>query len=287
MSSLLRADVYVSSRLPIAIKRAGVESSFSPISCTLIQGDSEAVLVDTPISTSQTEDLVRWIRDTAPGKDLKYIYITHGHGDHWFGLTVLKKHWPNVRPIAVPATVAHMKQQIEPAKFEGTWLKYFPGDQIPQPFVLAEPMDSRTFQLEGHDFHAIEVGHSDTSDTTILHVPSIHLVVAGDVVYGDVHQFFGEANTTEKRREWLRAIETIEALKPHTVVAGHKRPGTVDGVFNLRATREYILAFEEAIKTTSSWEELWERMKELYPGRINPHAILAGAVAAFSNESVK
>lgn len=84
MPSLLRADVYVSSRLPIAIKRLGESSAFSPISCTLIQGQTEAVLVDTPISISQTEDLVRWILDTAPGKDLKYVYITHGHGDHSF-----------------------------------------------------------------------------------------------------------------------------------------------------------------------------------------------------------
>ncbi|OBT61642.1 hypothetical protein VE03_08382 [Pseudogymnoascus sp. 23342-1-I1] len=178
---------------------------------------------------------------------------------------------------ATPATVSHTKEQILPAKLEGTWLKFFPGDQIPRPFVLAEPMDSLNFQMEGHDLHAIEVGHSDTNDTTILHVPSIHLVVAGDVVYGDVHQFFVEA-------EWLRAIDTIESLKPHMVVAGHKRASTVDGVFNLRSTREYILAFEEATKTTSSWEEQWERMKTLYPGRINPHAIIAGAVAAFKTD---
>ncbi|KAJ6150425.1 beta-lactamase-like protein [Penicillium samsonianum] len=264
--------------------RAGSPSAFSPISCTLIQGESEAVLVDTPISVSQTESLVSWIKETAVGKELKYIYITHGHGDHWFGISVLQKHWPNLRAIATPATVASMKEQLSREKFEGIWLKLFPGDQIPQPLVLATAMDSDTFNIEGHTFRAIEVGHSDTHDTTILHVLSIDLVVAGDVVYGDVHQYFGEANTTEKRNEWLRAIDLIESLKPQTVIAGHKRAGTVDGVFNLRATRQYIVDFENAVKSTSNWQDLWERMKELYPGRINPHAILAGAVAAFPNE---
>ncbi|KAJ5875959.1 uncharacterized protein N7529_001543 [Penicillium soppii] len=285
MSSVLRADVYVSSRLPIAIERAGGSSAFSPISCTLIQGQSEAVLVDTPISVSQTEDLVSWIKQTAIGKDLKYVYITHGHGDHWFGISIIQKHWPNVRAIATPATVSSMKEQVSPEKFEGIWLKFFPGDQIPQPLVLASAMDSDNFEIEGHTFRAIEVGHSDTHDTTILHVPSINLVVAGDVVYGDVHQYFGEANTTEKRKEWLRAIDMIEALNPQTVVAGHKRAGTVDGVFNLRTTRQYIEDFESATKTTSNWQELWERMQLLYPGRINPHAILAGAMAAFPSEA--
>ncbi|KAE8418139.1 beta-lactamase-like protein [Aspergillus pseudocaelatus] len=230
----LRADVYVSSRLPIAVKRAGTTSKFSAISCTLIQGEKEVVL-----------DLVQWIKETAPGKELTFIYITHGHGDHWFGLPVLKKYWPNVHVLATPGTVAHMKQQTEPAVFEDIWLRFFPGGQIAQPFILAEEMSSPTFMIEGHEFNTVEVGHTDTYDTTVLHVPDIHLVVAEDVVYGDVHQVFGEATTPAKRQEWLRALDKIVSLNPHMVIAGHKRAGTVDGVFNVKATREYILAFDD------------------------------------------
>ncbi|KAF4153895.1 hypothetical protein CNMCM6936_009352 [Aspergillus lentulus] len=281
MSSILQADVYVSSRLPLAVKRAGESSYFSPITCTLIHGKSKAVLVDTPISISQTEDLVSWIKETAPGKDLQYVYITHGHGDHWFGISVLRKHWPNLRALATLGTVQHMQEQVKPEILDGVWRTLFPGDQIPPNPELAKPMASPVFELEGKEFHAVEVGHTDTYNTTVLHVPSIRLVVAGDAVYGDVHQYFGEANTTEKRKEWLRALDTIEALEPHTVIAGHKRPGTVDGLFNLHRTRQYILDFEEAVASTSNWQELWEEMKRRYPGRINPHAILRGALAAF------
>lgn len=280
MSSILQADVYVSSRLPIAIKRLGETSSFSPISCTLIHGHEGAVLVDTPISVSQTEDLASWIKKTAPGKELRYVYITHGHGDHWFGITILRKHWPNLRAIATPGTVEHMKEQLQPEILQGTWLTLFPGNQIPQPLELAEAMDEPVFKLEGHVFRAIEVGHTDTYNTTVLHVPSIRLVVAGDAVYGDVHQFFGEANTPEKRNEWLRALDTIEALDPHTVIAGHKRAGTVDGLFNLQKTRQYILDFEDAVRSASSWKELVADIQRRYPNRINPHAILRGALAA-------
>ncbi len=281
MTSILQADVYVSSRLPIAIKRAGESSSFSPISCTLIHGDSKAVLVDTPISVSQTENLIDWIKDTAPGKDIRYVYITHGHGDHWFGITVLRKHWPNLRAIATPGTVEHMENQLKPEILDGVWRTLFPGDQIPSCLELAEVMETPVFELEGNEFHAVEVGHTDTYNTTVLHVPSIRLVVAGDAVYGDVHQFFGEADTPEKRREWLRALDKIEALQPHTVIAGHKRPGTVDGLFNLYKTRQYILDFDEAVAVSSNWQELWREIQRRYPGRVNPHAILKGAMAAF------
>ncbi|KAE8311690.1 beta-lactamase-like protein [Aspergillus transmontanensis] len=284
MSSLLKADVWVSSRLPIAIQRDGQTSAFSPISCTLIHGTHEAVLVDTPISTTQTSELIKWIEEIAPNKTLKYIYITHGHGDHWFGIPLLLKRWPSARAIATPATVAHSQGQLEPEKFINIWTRFFPG-QIYQPQRTAEPWPSDTFTMEDHEFRIIEVGHTDTYDSTALYVPDIHLVVAGDIVYGDVHQFFGEANTTSKRMEWLRALEIIESLKPHTVVAGHKRAGTVDGVFNIENTRQYILAFEEAVTTTSSPEELYRKMQESFPSRINPHAILAGAKAAFGQNA--
>lgn len=284
MPSLLRADVHVSSRLSIASARVGQSSAWSPISCTLIHGDHEAVLVDTPISISQTETLIQWIEEIIPNKELKYVYITHGHGDHWFGIPILRKRWPSLRAIATRATVEHMKTELAPDTFQNTWLKFFPDGQIYEPAELAEVMETDTFELEGHIFRAVEIGHTDTHDTTVLHVPDLHLVVAGDAVYGDVHQYFAEANTTAKREEWIRAIEKIESLNPHTVVAGHKREGSVDGIYNLQATKEYIWAFESATKSSKNPKELWKRMQELYPNRINPHAILAGAVAAYKEQ---
>src|SRR5215813_110539 len=42
--------------------------------------------------------------------------------------------------------------------------------------TVAEPLADPCFELEGHRLVAIEVGHTDTDDTTILHVPSIGLI---------------------------------------------------------------------------------------------------------------
>jgi hypothetical protein len=69
----------------------------------------------------------------------------------------------------------------------------------------------------------IELGHSDTLHSRPLCVPSIGLVVSGDAVYNYTHPYLAECDD-KARAEWLRALDTIEALRPHAVVAGHGVP---------------------------------------------------------------
>jgi hypothetical protein len=99
------------------------------------------------------------------------------------------------------------------------------------------------------------------------------MVVAGDCVYNDVHQFLGETNSKEGQNAWISVINDIAALKPHTVIAGHKRPGAVDGVNNLAATIKYIEDFGGCLDASSSAEELFSKMTEAYPNRVNPYAL--------------
>jgi len=61
---------------------------WSPISSTLIYGERDAVLVDAPTTVEQAEALADWIADN--GKNLTTIYVTHGHGDHFFGIGTLQ-----------------------------------------------------------------------------------------------------------------------------------------------------------------------------------------------------
>jgi glyoxylase-like metal-dependent hydrolase (beta-lactamase superfamily II) len=260
---------------------------WSPISCTLIHGEKEAVLVDTPITTAQTTDLVRWIKERIPGKQLKAIYITHGHGDHFFGIPTLLHHFPTARPLATVGTLEHMKQQIEEPFFSKTWGSQFPG-QIDQPFHLADPLPSHNeISLEGHALKAIEVGQADTHASTILWVPDIKLAVCGDVAYGDVHQMLAECNTKEKRDGWIASIRKVEALKPELVVPSHKRAGELDGTFHLAESRRYIETFEKLLAQSKSARELSQAMLKAFPSRFNPGALFMGTMAAFPSPKTK
>src|SRR5713101_5705510 len=61
-------------------------------SATLIYGERDAVLVATFLTVEHTQTLVEEI--AASGKNLTAIYITHAHGDHFFGLQQIQDRFP-------------------------------------------------------------------------------------------------------------------------------------------------------------------------------------------------
>src|ERR1700686_1668411 len=108
-----------------------------PISSTLISGERDAVLVDTPITVEQARALVNWV--AARGKNLTTIYATHGHGDHFFGAGPVLKRFPSARLVATPDVVKVMRQQASPQTLASFWKPLFPG-QIFDHLVIAEEL---------------------------------------------------------------------------------------------------------------------------------------------------
>ena len=245
-------------------------------SATLIYGARDAVLVDTFLTVEQSSGLADAI--VVSGNTLKAIYVTHAHGDHFFGIKVLQDRFPNAKALATPAVVAKMKLQITPEKLNNRWRKLFPN-QIPDVISIADPLEGDEIDLEGNKLVVVRLGHTHTDDSTCLHVPSIGLVVAGDAVYNGIHPFLNESNR-QTRLEWIAALDKIDALKPIAVVAGHKIPGNDDSPRNVEETRQYIRDFIRLNDATKTARELYDRMLELYPDRANPGSLWSSAAAA-------
>jgi glyoxylase-like metal-dependent hydrolase (beta-lactamase superfamily II) len=272
-------DVFVTPGIPIVTidRPPGVrEAYFQAMASTLIYGARDAVLVDAFMTVKQANALADWV--AAGAKNLTTIYITHGHGDHWFGVGTLLERFPNARAMATPNTVKVMRQNASPEFLDKVWKAAFPG-QIPDKLVVAEELKGTVIDLEGQELVAVELGHTDTDYTTCLNVPSIELVVAGDAAYNDVHLYLAESNA-QKRREWIAALEKIESLNPRAVVAAHKRPENEDNPRIIEETRQYIRDFDRLVEQTTTAQELYDKMLALYPNRVNPGWALWSSVRA-------
>ncbi len=227
------------------------------------------------LTVEQAHALGEWV--AAHGKHLTTIYLTHGHGDHFFGLGALLERFPTARALATPAVVQRMHRQAEPAIAVNIWGALFPG-QLPDRLVIAEELTGKVIELEGRDLVVVELGHTDSDDTTCLHVLSVGLVVAGDAVYNDVHLYLAESNA-HTRREWIAALDAIEALHPRAVIAGYQRADRDDGPRIIEETRQYIREFDRLAQTTTTARELYDQMLALYPERVNPGMLWTSARA--------
>ncbi|MCS3501615.1 glyoxylase-like metal-dependent hydrolase (beta-lactamase superfamily II) [Bradyrhizobium japonicum] len=244
-------------------------------SSTLIYGERDAILVDTFLTAGQSKTLRDWV--VSRERNLTTIYVTHGHGDHFFGLAPLLDCFPQAKAVAVPEVVDEMKTQLSPASLDGFWRKRFPGE-IAQRLVAAEPLEGE-LTLEGHELVVIDMGRTDTARSTALHVPSLDLIVAGDTVYNGIHPYLAETDT-QSRLEWIAALDRLEALKPRFVVAGHKKPENDDDPRSIADTRQYLLDFNRLDQATMSPRDLYEAMFALHPDRANPGSLWSGANAA-------
>jgi glyoxylase-like metal-dependent hydrolase (beta-lactamase superfamily II) len=241
-------------------KLFGEPLGFDPITSTLIYGENDAVLVDAMTTVAEAEALADWI--ALHNRNLETIYITHAHFDHFYGLSILLDRFPRARAIAMPQTVAAMQMSFTP-QVEQLARRMFPG-QVASKLVAPEPYERDTFTLEGHELRIIAQGRTDSPDSTSLYVPSIGLIVAGDVVYNQCRMYVG-GTTPESRKNWIADLDRLAALNPTIVVAGHKKPGAPDSPSTIQETKRYLEDFDRLQKTAASDEDLFDEMTALYP----------------------
>jgi glyoxylase-like metal-dependent hydrolase (beta-lactamase superfamily II) len=244
----------------------GGEIVSSPISTTLIYGERDAVLVDPPLTHAQIAQVAKGVARS--GKRLAFVYITHGHPDHWFGTAALLEQFGDAGTLvyATEGTIRQMHEQLR-GKEKG-FANSFPGVPENTP-VLAVPVPADGFRLEGRLLRAVETGHTDTDDSSVLQVPSIGLVVAGDVVYNGVHQMMLEGGNGGLQA-WLDGIDRVAELDPRHLVAGHKNKDRPDDPKILDETRRYLRDAIRLLAGQPTPLEFFDEMMKLHGDRLNP-----------------
>lgn len=265
---MLKYSTYVAPSKPAVsndLPPGEVRRMWSPTTATLIHGDRDAVLVDPLMTQAEGEDLAGWV--AATGKNLTTIFVTHSHGDHFFGAAPVLDRFPAARMVALPSVVEGMRKQLTPPWLDGFWRARFPG-QLPERLVVAEPIEGGLVDLEGEELRVVDLGHTDTDGSSALSVSSLGLVVAGDAVYDEVHLYLAESGAGGIG-QWLAALDVLAALRPRAVVSGHRQAGASDDPRYIDETRKYLETFAAAEARTATAIDLYNAMVEAYPDRLN------------------
>ncbi len=240
----------------------------------MIEGVHEVMLVDAQLTKTNAERVLQEIKETH--KLLSIIYITHEHADHFLGLEVFREAYPSVRIIATSAVVARINKVYQ-EKID-KW-KQFLGSGATSHVVAIEPFDGNVITFESSQIEVLQHIQGDTDANTMLWIPGQRLLIAGDVVFNNMHVYTAETDRKARGR-WLSSLKTIRALQPLVVIPGHSKVGApLDASIAVAFTETYLLAFEEELTKATDPVSLIQAMKERFPSADLLLAIERGATA--------
>jgi glyoxylase-like metal-dependent hydrolase (beta-lactamase superfamily II) len=226
----------------------------------IIEGTHEVMLVDAQLTKTNAEKVLQQIQATK--KPLSTIYITHEHADHFLGLEVFKDAYPTVRILA-NSRVADRINNIYQAKID-QW-KGILGSGATSHVVPISKYDENFIQFENSRIEIIKSIQGDTNENSMLWLPWQRTLIAGDVVFNDMHVYTAETDMSARAR-WLNSLNTIRELKPAVVIPGHSKSGVaLDATSAVTFTERYLLIFDEELKKAKKPDDLIEAMKEQFP----------------------
>jgi len=226
----------------------------------IIEGAREVMLVDAQLTKTNAERVLEEIKETK--KPLSIVYITHEHADHFLGLEVFKEAYPGVRIIATSAVVDRI-DMVYQEKID-KWKKIL-GSGATSHAVAIEKVDGNFIEFESAKIEVLKNIQGDTDENTMLWIPGQRILIAGDVLFNDMHIYTAETDS-KARGKWLNSINKIRELKPSVVIPGHSKVGApLDASTAVDFTENYLLAFEEELKKAKDPDSLINAMKERFP----------------------
>ncbi len=172
----------------------------------VIEGAHEVMLVDAQLTKTNAEKVLQAIKATH--KPLSIIYITHEHADHFLGLQVFKEAYPGVRILANSNVVDRINKvyQEKIDKWKGLL-----GSDATSKVVAISRYDENFIRFEHSDIEILKNLQGDTDANTMLWLPGQRTLIAGDVLFLDMHVYTAETDAGARKR-WLESLQRIQRL---------------------------------------------------------------------------
>jgi glyoxylase-like metal-dependent hydrolase (beta-lactamase superfamily II) len=191
----------------------------------IVVGSRATLVIDPGLGRRNGETVLREVAKVSKNADL-YIASTHFHAEHTTGY------------IAFPSSAKYINSTVQEAEFEQSGMQMvqmFSGrspataeilkDAVRRPAAITFDRDY-TLDLGDVRVRFLVVGPTHTKGDTVFFVEGDNTLYAGDVV---MNNSFLAATAVSSMKAWLGAFDTLEAMKPQTVVPSHGDvgPGTI------------------------------------------------------------
>lgn len=238
--------------LEIRTHTAG-EAGFK-VNSHLILGQRDALLVDAQFTRSEAQKVVEAVKTS--GRELKTIFITHDHPDHYLGLEVLTKAFPEARVLASPEVVAEIRKTAEGKR------EYWKGmykDDLADKVVYPEPFSGKSLNVDGVEIELVAIAGAESAEAIALSIPSQGALLTGDLAYNQVHLWLAEG----RPEGWLKALKSLKSIEGlKRIYPGH---GAVEGVELLSVNEAYIAKFLEITSRSADAKVAAEALKKAFP----------------------
>jgi glyoxylase-like metal-dependent hydrolase (beta-lactamase superfamily II) len=263
---------------------AGIQAN---VNSYLLSDSKSVIVVDLLRNTPEADKLADHVE--ASGKRLETIFVTHGHPDHYLGLDVFHRRFPDV-----PVFVASREIRDDIIGFSRWmesvgWLDGEPAMKVksstnPNGFdyagiiqILQTPflkLSSEPTKIEAQcDYPGGECGHMTT-----LSIPDQRVFFGFDLLYNRVHAWCGQGVDKPEINNWIQTLETISRNTKDgdwTFYCGHGAQGKRELLANMK---QYLETFLKVTAAAASREEAIREMKTLFPGFAQEDFLLVHSV---------
>jgi glyoxylase-like metal-dependent hydrolase (beta-lactamase superfamily II) len=214
----------------------------------IILQDDGVVVVDTESIPSAAREVIKAIKRITD-KPVRYVVITHFHGDHFQGAQAYLNEWPGVQFISSDATreaiakrgIPRMRREtLElPARIEGLRKSLNQAtdekqkEQIQTSLEQAEAYFAELKEVSGvlpsltvdrsltlhSKAHAVQImwlGMAHTDGDLFVYIPDARVIATGDALHNGTPTM-----TDASPYEWIRTLDAAEKLDFDWVIGGH------------------------------------------------------------------
>jgi glyoxylase-like metal-dependent hydrolase (beta-lactamase superfamily II) len=248
---------------PLSVKVYNAEGSSFNVNSTLVTGEKEAIVIDAGFTRADALRIAANVLDS--GKQLTTIYVSQADPDYYFGVETLKEFFPQADVVTTPAVLEKLKPKVAgKVAFWGPKM----GANAPRTPVLPRALDGNMLTLEGQ---TIEIRGTQglLAHRPYAWIPSIKAIVGNIGVFGNMHVWTADTQTTAERAAWIAQLDELATLQPALVVPGHMRSGTAVDASAIAFTKAYLQTFEKNLAASKTSAELIGAMKQSYPQLID------------------